>query len=126
MPPRICIGCHSLHSERGQRCATCQAEADAKHAQQRAAAASKRPGTAARGYGNAYRRNRDRVVAAAIRAARAGRPQPCHICGLPCLASQPLTAEHKRPIRDGGGAELANLAPAHSDCNTGWNRRHAP
>lgn len=45
------------------------------------------------------------------------------ICGEPCLRGQYLTAEHIIPIRKGGKSVLENLGPAHSGCNTGWNRR---
>ena len=107
----------------GQRCPTCQTTADQRHRELRATAAAHRPTTAQRGYGAAYQHNQAIIVARAIAAARAGQPQPCWLCHKPCLEGQKLTAEHKVPRRQGGGHDLANLAPAHTACNTAWNRK---
>lgn len=93
------------------RCPPCQAQATAKR--------NARPNSAARGYDGEYQRNRPIV----IQQGRDGRP--CVICGQPFTAADTITAEHITPLRMGGTSALSNLGPAHSGCNTAWNRKRA-
>ena len=95
-----------MDATRTLRCPGCQQHATARR--------NTRPND--RGYDGEYQRNRPAIVAQG----RSGRP--CCICGRPFTEGQKITAEHIKPLRDGGTSELANLAPAHSECNTGWNR----
>lgn len=46
---------------------------------------------------------------------------PCWVCGEPVTAAD-ATLEHIKPVSDGGGSHLDNLAISHAACNT---RRHA-
>lgn len=130
MPRRWCIepGCGALFDADltgTRRCPACQALAGQRAAARRARAAAGRPSAAARGYGTAYRRQRDAIVARAQAAARAGRPEPCcrgDACVRGGWLTDPadITADHwPVPLRDGG----TQLAAAHAACNTGWNRR---
>ena len=48
--------------------------------------------------------------------------EPCCICGGEFMSMSDITAEHLQPLRNGRNNDLANLAPAHRGCNTGWNR----
>lgn len=50
----------------------------------------------------------------------------CVVCGLPFLAGESWTAEHIKPLRDGGTSDRANLGPAHARCNFGWRGHVAP
>ena len=102
----------------GLRCPACQATATRRKNTDRPG----RPTAAQRGYGPEYRRNREIVVSLAIAAANAGQPVLCWLCKRPCLATQKLSAEHKKAVRDGGSSALPNLACAHLACNTAWNR----
>ena len=68
-----------------------------------------------------YRKNRFRLIANTRREGR-----PCCICGQPFGPDQKITAEHLLPLRLGGTHDLSNLGPAHSACNTGWNRKPRP
>ena len=95
-----------------RRCPGCQAVATQR--------ANARPSSSARGYDGEYQRNRRVLVAAAI-ASRS----LCVICSKPCLPGQKITAEHLVPLRRGGTSAMQNLGPAHSACNTGWNRKQS-
>ena len=109
MPFRTCITCNRIFDRDTtwtHRCPPCQA----RYGRDRR--------TTARGYGHAYQQARNAVVADAI-ATR----EPCAICGKPCLPGQKITAEHVIPRRDGGPSTRGNLKPAHSACNTAWNKR---
>lgn len=101
------------------RCPGCQAAATRRKNTDRPG----RPSPEQRGYGPDYRRNREIVVSRAVTAAKAGRALPCWICNRPCLATQRLSAEHKKAVRDGGSSALGNLACSHLACNTAWNRK---
>jgi len=90
------------------RCPPCQATATA--------ARNTRPNSAARGYNGEYQRNKPVI----INQARHGRP--CVICRKPFTPANKITVEHIIPLRDGGTNDLANLGPAHTWCNTAWNR----
>jgi 5-methylcytosine-specific restriction endonuclease McrA len=115
MPKRFCIErlddgtlCTTLHDEPGQRCPPHQAAATQRRNQ--------RPSSSTRGYDGEYQRNKPVVIA------QGRRGRPCYICEKPFRAGQKITVEHIVPLRNGGTSKLANLAPAHSGCNTGWNR----
>jgi len=115
---RGCAACNTAGGAHGQlfdldttgtlRCPACQATATANRNQ--------RPSSSARGYDGEYQANKPIV----IEQGRRGRP--CHICGKPFTARNKITVEHIKPVREGGGSELENLAPAHTWCNYGWNR----
>ena len=117
----ICKGCpacgtgcgalFSLDTTRTQRCPPCQ-----RH---RTTQLQHRPSPATRGYDAEYRRNRPQIITQA----RNGRP--CKICGNPITPRQKVTVEHIVPLRRGGTSDLSNLAPAHSSCNTAWNKGKA-
>lgn len=66
-----------------------------------------------RGYDSEYNRNRQVMIDFAWRIGA-----PCFICRRPFASRAEITAEHVKPLRDGGTGELANLAPAHSRCNS--------
>ena len=113
MPQRRCLTCSTLYDKDlapGWRCPACQAA--------RTTALQARPSSSDRGYDGEYQRNRDTLVATAI-----ANQEPCIICHKPCLPGQQITAEHRKPLRDGGTSSMNNLAPAHSACNTAWNRK---
>jgi hypothetical protein len=99
---------YDADTTRTLRCPPCQAIATAKR--------NTRPNSAQRGYDGEYQRNKPIV----IQQGRNGRP--CWICGRSFTAADKITAEHIKPLREGGSSQLENLAPAHSWCNTGWNR----
>jgi 5-methylcytosine-specific restriction endonuclease McrA len=107
--PKPCLDC-GTPTTNGSRCPKDQAIWER-------ARESQRPSAQARGYDAEYRKNRPAVIAQG----RNGRP--CYICGKPFREGQKITAEHIRPIRKGGTSALTNLAPAHSACNTAWNRK---
>jgi hypothetical protein len=75
-----------------------------------------RPSSSSRGYDGEYQRNKPIVIAQG----RLGRP--CVICGKEFRTGDKITVEHIKPLRAGGTSKLANLGPAHTACNTGWNR----
>lgn len=115
MPKRWCIGCRVLFDldlTGTQRCPTCKAAYDAKRS-----ARNPRPSSSARGYDGEYQRNKPLVIAQG----RSGRP--CVICGQAFQPGQKITVEHIVPRRKGGTSHITNLGPAHSACNTGWNRK---
>ena len=97
-----------MDSTRSQRCPRCQ---DA-----RTTVLQQRPSSSSRGYDGEYQRNKPLIIAQA----RNGRP--CWICKKRITPRQKVTVEHIKPLRDGGSSTMANLAPAHSACNTAWNR----
>ena len=109
---RTATGTHGVLYDRDatgtMRCPGCQQHATARR--------NARPSSSTRGYDGEYQRNKPLV----IQQGRSGRP--CVICGRPFTADQKVTVEHIKPRRQGGGNELANLGPAHSECNTAWNR----
>jgi hypothetical protein len=82
-----------------------------------------RPSRQDRGYDTEYDRNARAVRDACARAWAAGGVVTCVICQLPIAGPGQLTVEHRRPVRDGGGSDLLNLAPAHGGCNYGWRAR---
>ena len=98
----------------GSICPTCKARYNADRERMR-------PSRQARGYDALYVRNRNTLVANVQRAICAGAIVECAICGKP-LDVLSITAEHVVPVRDGGTSEMDNLVPAHSRCNTAWNR----
>jgi hypothetical protein len=117
----ICRGCphcntttgtHSalfdLDTTRSQRCPGCQ--------HHRTRQLQQRPSSSSRGYDGEYQRNKPLVIAQA----RNGRA--CVICKQGIGPRQKVTVEHLKPLRDGGTSALSNLGPAHSACNTAWNR----
>jgi hypothetical protein len=115
MPLRICLGCGLLFDAAAtgtQRCPTCQAGATARR--------NTRPSSSSRGYDGEYQRNRAIIVARALASGEA-----CVLCHKPCQPGQKITAEHLTALRDGGTSVMSNLGPAHSKCNTGWNRGHS-
>lgn len=59
-------------------------------------------------YGSEYKRERERVLAAAV---------VCWICGKPRAVGDPFEADHIVPVAKGGGTK-GNLAAAHRSCNT--------
>lgn len=59
------------------------------------------------GYGGDYRRNRAIVLS--------GSPR----CYVPGCTTTPTTADHIRPLRDGGGHEVANLRASCMRHNAG-------
>lgn len=101
-----CRKLFDLDSTGTLRCPECQAVATAKR--------NARPSD--RGYDGEYQRNRPLVVAQG----RNGRP--CVICRKPITPQQKVTVEHINPLRNGRNSELSNLGPAHSWCNTAWNK----
>jgi len=125
VPKRFCQcrGCPSCNTTSGShgtlfdadatgtlKCPGCQGVATQKR--------NARPSSTSRGYDSQYEKNKPVVV----QQGRQGRP--CWICGKIITPSQKVTVEHKTPLRAGGTNDLDNLAPAHSWCNTGWNRGH--
>lgn len=112
MPKRWCLGCGQLFdmdSTGTLRCPDCQTQITAKR--------NARPNSSSRGYDGEYQRNKPVVITQG----RTGRA--CVICRKPFRQGQKITVEHIKPLRQGGTNELANLGPAHSWCNTGWNRK---
>lgn len=91
------------------RCPPCQAVATARRNQ--------RPNSSARGYDGEYQRNKPIVIAQA----RNGRR--CVICRKLFQEGQRITVEHIKALRDGGTNAITNLGPAHSWCNTAWNKK---
>lgn len=100
---------YNADATRSMRCPPCQQHATARR--------NARPASSDRGYDGQYQRNKPLVIA------QGGNGRPCYICGRPFTPKQKITVEHITPLRRGGTSELANLAPAHSGCNTGWNRK---
>ena len=47
----------------------------------------------------------------------------CVICGKDIRAVEDVSIEHLVPVSDGGANALANLAPAHRECNYGKRPR---
>lgn len=70
------------------------------------------PSAAKRGYGAEYQRNKKIMVEHAWE-----RKDPCWRCGMQFASKSRITADHKVPIKFGGGPELDNLRPAHFRCN---------
>lgn len=112
MPKRRCKTCGQLYDKDtapGWRCPTCQAK--------RTTELQARPSSSTRGYDGEYQRNKPVIIAQG----RNGRP--CVICHKPITPRQKVTVEHIKPLREGGTNDLTNLGPAHSDCNTAWNKK---
>ncbi len=65
-----------------------------------------------------YRHNRTTLIRRAWRLR-----ENCWLCGQPFKAKGDITADHKRPLCQGGTHALDNLAPAHKSCNN--NRDHS-
>lgn len=82
----------------------------------------KRPSKSARGYDALYYRNRAVLYAQCLAAIVGGTPPPCCICATPIRYIADFSVEHLVPLRRGGSSALENLAPAHLQCNIGWNR----
>lgn len=98
------------------RCPEHQAAADTAARARRARSAANRP---RRVYADAEYRRNAKVVAERARANR----EVCVKCGRPFAPGETITAEHLIAVRNGGSNALSNLGPAHSRCNTGWNRK---
>lgn len=93
-----------------------------------------RPTARMRGYTAEYDRNKKRMLDETYAALRNGYGVRCILCaqvfkgglvikdGQSVWRGQIVTAEHIVPIRRGGTNDYSNLGPAHSHCNTGWNR----
>jgi hypothetical protein len=108
MVAKSCRNCGTVCQ--GSICADCK-PAETRRRDQRRGTPSQR------GYDAEYRRNRLVVVD------QAKRGKPCCICGLGFNEDELVTAEHVIPLRHGGSNDKSNLSPAHSGCNSAWNKK---
>ena len=106
---KSCLDCRRW-TYSGSRCDTCAGKMEARRQARRASRQD-------RGYDAEYDRNRGLLIWRVKVAQRRGQIVPCFRCGEP--VGDDVTADHIVPWRDGGANSLANLAPAHSACNSG-------
>lgn len=102
--------------------AICPPCGEAESKKRHAAREARRPSARKRGYDAEYEANRTKLVAATERAMQDGYMVRCVICKAPFIQGQKITAEHIIPRRYGGSNSYSNLGPAHSGCNTAWNK----
>jgi 5-methylcytosine-specific restriction endonuclease McrA len=113
VPKRWCLECGQLYDreETGTwRCPTHQAAAGQREKERKRRyekVRPPRPTTTQRGYGSAYRRERERVLATAT---------SCHWCGEPFTEANPPTADHDPPLAHGGTER--QLVAACGRCNS--------
>lgn len=75
---------------------------------------------AQRGYDNEYDRNRKLMIEDTWRY-----QLPCVLCGKGFDRKSDITAEHVIPLRIARDNSRANLQPAHSSCNSAWQKSTA-